>query len=282
MGSLVLAHKPEPQGGPVDYSAADAVSDSAADYGAQLDEASGAFYRIPQGYDAESTRKYPLLVYLHGSNVLGFITDLTYIGLGYTSTALTTQIDQAAGDAFRLARHCFVLMPQTEASVWDIPTLEALIDDFIATWPVDENRIYAHGWSMGGSGCRGLAVAREAAGKPLAAIVNITGSLTSSLGDVWAKTSVWSGCGGLDNAPRPALIAGIYAEGAAYWPAATETTQSRTRSSETENIKELTLGGMVINRLVEWPNMDHGTRTIALSDPDLIDWTFSQSLTNHP
>lgn len=258
------------------------MSDGATDYGAQLDEASGAFYRIPQGYDAESTRKYPLLIHLHGSGWQDYLFYLSYIGMGYSSLALTTQSDQAMGDAFRAARHCFVLVPRTSSSTWNASTISALIDTFVSSWPIDENRIYAHGWSMGGSGCRDLAVTRATAGKPLAAIVNITGSLISSLGNAWDKTSVWSGCGALDGAPRPALVAGIYDEGVAYWPAATESTESRTRDGNAENITEATLGGLVIDRLVEWPGLDHDCRAMALSDPDLIDWTFAQSLTNHP
>lgn len=282
MGTLVLARKPEPPSGIVDYTESDAVSDGATDSGAQLDETSNSFYRLPQGYDAESTRKYPLLIHLHGSGWQDYLYYLSYIGMGYTSLALTTQSDQTMGDAFRAARHCFVLVPRTSESTWNASTISALIDTFIAAWPVDENRIYAHGWSMGGSGCRDLAVTRATAGKPLAAIADFTGSLITSLGDAWDKTSVWSGCGDLDNAPRPALIEGIYDEGVTYWPAAVETTIERTRDSIAENIKNATLGGLIIDRHVAWPSLDHDCRDMALSDPDLIDWTFAQSLTNHP
>jgi poly(3-hydroxybutyrate) depolymerase len=269
--------------GVIDYSSIDATSDSAVDYGAQLDEASGAYFRLPEGYDPESARTYPLLIHLHGSGWNPYLYYLSYIGMGYTSLALTTQADQAMGDAFRAARHCFVLVPITEDSTWDASALSTLIDSFIATWPIDENRVYAHGWSMGGTGTRNLAITRAAAGKPLAAIFSVTGSLAPSLGDaVWSKTSVWAGCGDLDPAPRPALAAGIYAEGNAYWPEAETESLSRTRETLEENISSATLGGLIINRLVTWPALDHDSRDMALSLPELIDWTFTQSLSNHP
>jgi poly(3-hydroxybutyrate) depolymerase len=269
--------------GPTDYSALDASSDGGGDSGGAFDEVSGAYYRLPEGYDAESARTYPLLVHLHGSGWNTYLYYLSYVGMGYTSTAMTTQVDQTMGDAFRAARHCFVLVPQTASATWDAASLSAQIDAFVAAWPVDENRIYAHGWSMGGSGVRSLAVTRALVGKPLAAIFSVTGSIVPSLGDaVWAKTSVWVGCGDLDPDPRPELAAGIYAEGNAYWTEAETASLSRTRETLEENITSATLGGLVINRLVTWPALDHDSRDMALSLPELIDWTFAQSLTNHP
>ena len=283
MGTLVLARKVQTPQGPVDYSTIDAASDGGANPGAQLDEASGAYFRLPEGYDPESARTYPLLIHLHGSGWNPYLYYLSYIGMGYTSLSLTAQSDQTMGDAFRAARHCFVLVPITEDSTWDASALSTLVDSFIATWPIDENRVYAHGWSMGGTGTRNLAITRAADGKPLAAIFSVTGSLAPSLGDaVWAKTSIWVGCGDLDPDPRPALAAGIYAEGNAYWTEAETASLSRTRETLEENILSATLGGLVINRLVTWPALDHDSRDMALSLPELIDWTFAQSLTNHP
>ena len=93
-------------------------------------------------------RKWPLLLFLHGSGERG--SDLELV----KRHGPPKLIEQGKGFEF------VVVSPQCPAGEdWSTDMLNALLDEIIATYSVDENHIYATGLSMGGTGVWDLAIA---------------------------------------------------------------------------------------------------------------------------
>jgi len=95
----------------------------------------------PKGYDAEPERRWPLVVFLHGSGERG--TNLSVLERG-----------GPCGQDWLCEDLPFILVqPQCPADDWWEPTtVAALLDKLCATMRVDEERIYLTGMSMGGYG----------------------------------------------------------------------------------------------------------------------------------
>ena len=121
----------------------------------------------PDGYDP--TRTYPLLIYLHGAGGNG--EDIQV----YANVMRRPAPLEDRGDEFPY----LVLMPQSRTGIdWtdELAVLDDLLDYVVDTYPVDTNRIYLTGYSMGGSGVWGwgaYAPDRFAALVPVAGYWNI-------------------------------------------------------------------------------------------------------------
>jgi predicted peptidase len=101
---------------------------------------------LPQGYDANGKKKWPLLMFLHGSGEReGNLWRVTFHGPA-------KYIEQHADFPFIL------VSPQCPpGSKWSDDTLMGLLDEVIAKNRVDTNRVYLTGLSMGGYGTWSLA-----------------------------------------------------------------------------------------------------------------------------
>lgn len=118
---------------------------------------------MPPDADHEPARRYPVILFLHGAGERG--TNLELVRqhgiLGFLES----------GHALPF----IVVSPQCPAdSHWTlhIDALNALLDDVVARFPIDETRIYLTGMSMGGAGTWMLAGAypeRFAAIAPISA-----------------------------------------------------------------------------------------------------------------
>jgi predicted peptidase len=101
--------------------------------------------KLPPGYQ-NNDQKFPLLVYLHGSGVIG------------NSEMLREQI---APIVSKQEKYPFVLLaPLADDSNW-VAFNKAVIqqlDEVIQTHRIDQNRIYLTGFSMGGKGTWEIAV----------------------------------------------------------------------------------------------------------------------------
>jgi predicted peptidase len=98
---------------------------------------------LPSGYDADSSQRWPLILFLHGSGERG--SDLELVKL----YGIPKNLEMGDDLPF------IVVSPQCPAdSHWTlhIEALNALLDDVIARTRVDEDRVYLTGLSMGGAG----------------------------------------------------------------------------------------------------------------------------------
>ena len=96
---------------------------------------------LPEEFDPNQS--WPLIYYLHGAGSRGEDIERIRQESFLSDVGRTVQLP------------AIVIAPQAPTgSVWDdrIPTLEALLDGVTETYPVDENRIYLTGFSMGGFG----------------------------------------------------------------------------------------------------------------------------------
>jgi predicted peptidase len=97
---------------------------------------------LPTGYDASGRTRYPLVIFLHGSGESG--TDLS-------SVAIHGPPHQAATGR---ALPFILASPQSPYTCtyggYDPVMLDAFLDELLATLPVDADRVYLTGLSMGG------------------------------------------------------------------------------------------------------------------------------------
>ncbi len=207
----------------------------------------------------EQTRVYPLVVFLHGASASGNDNQLQIKGAG--AIGLAPWIDRGTQE-----KHpSFVLAPQAapKNSNWvrqwarpessesaDREPLELvieLIDKLIDKNPIDPNRIYLTGLSMGGFGTW-IAISRYP--ERFAAAIPVCGG-----GDVNAiaatRAAVWAFHGDADR----------------IVPAS----RSRQMISALEKAGEKP-------RYTEYVGVGHDAWTRAFAEPELVDWLFSQTL----
>lgn len=93
----------------------------------------------PKGYDAQGTKKWPLILFLHGSGERG--TNVQIVAKHGIPKIVANKPDFPF----------ITVSPQCPDGVWwSSEALIALLDDVIAHNAVDTNRIYLTGLSMGG------------------------------------------------------------------------------------------------------------------------------------
>lgn len=146
---------------------------------------------LPKGYDKGSEQKWPLILFLHGAGERG--DDLERVKVH----GLPKIVEQKADFPF------IVVSPQCPESSWwtdENEALNALLDEIIKEYAVDEDRIYLTGLSMGGFGTWSLATAYP---ERFAAIAPICGS-----GDPWRVAAIknipaWVFHGAKDEVVKP-------------------------------------------------------------------------------
>jgi predicted esterase len=117
---------------------------------------------LPEGYDADDSREWPLILFLHGAGERG--DSLAKVKVHGPPKL----VEQRPGDF-----PFIIASPQCPAGRWwSTEVLIRLLDELIATYRVDESRVYLTGLSMGGFGTWNLAM--EAPGR-FAAIAPICG-----------------------------------------------------------------------------------------------------------
>ena len=96
---------------------------------------------LPKEYGKEADKKWPVMVFLHGSGERG--SDLEKLKTHGPPKLI------AAGKEFPF----LVVSPQAPAGKgWDVETLNGMLDEVMAKYSVDANRVYLTGLSMGGGG----------------------------------------------------------------------------------------------------------------------------------
>lgn len=110
-------------------------------------------YFRPKDYSpADTVTKYPLVVFLHGSGQRG--TD-NFKQLSSNASSAMIFLSGATPDNQTLYP-CFWVAPQCQQG-WHDPAyvadqLQGLVDHFLATYPIDPDRVYLTGVSMGADG----------------------------------------------------------------------------------------------------------------------------------
>ena len=117
---------------------------------------------LPKDYGQEPGHKWPLLVFLHGSGESG--SDLNKVKTHGPAKLLAQGKDLPF----------VVVSPQapTSRQGWNLEVLNALLDEVIAKYRVDSERVYLTGLSMGGYGAWAWATANP---ERFAAVVPICG-----------------------------------------------------------------------------------------------------------
>lgn len=92
---------------------------------------------LPEDYNAD--KKYPLLLFLHGVGECGDNLELVKIHGPFNKVK-------------ELKLPFIIVAPQSTSRYWDMNTLNALLDELLAKYPVDSTRVYLTGLSMGGFG----------------------------------------------------------------------------------------------------------------------------------
>ena len=134
----------------------------------------------PAPYDrlVNDGRKYPLIIFLHGSGERG--DDLNLVKR-FGPPKMLSQ-----GKHFPF----IVASPQCAAeSSWDTAEILALIDTLSSQFAVDRNRIYLTGYSMGGHGTWAIAAA---APDRFAAIVPVAGGGSTEKATDLAEVPIWA------------------------------------------------------------------------------------------
>ena len=157
-------------------------------FGATVTKSIGYPYLLqrPADYDADPSRRFPLIIALHGSGECG--TDLRRVANGSGLARLA---------ATRPAFPFIVVSPQSpsEKEWFTVESLDATLADVLATNRVDVDRVYLTGLSMGGYATWDWACHRPDA---FAAIAPIAGEGNTDFAADLRHVPVWAFHGGDD------------------------------------------------------------------------------------
>ncbi|MDF1739201.1 MAG: prolyl oligopeptidase family serine peptidase [Verrucomicrobiales bacterium] len=194
---------------------------------------------LPDGYEADKEKAWPLMVFLHGAGERGDNLDLVKVH------GPPKRVE--AGEKFP-----FILAsPQCPAGSWwsDEPVLE-LIDHLESTYRVDKTRIYLTGLSMGGYGTWHFATK---APKRFAAIAPVCGGGIPYKMQFIPHLPVWAFHGGQDSVVPLDESARL--------------------------IKILRKNSNSGAKLTVYPKANHDSWTETYDNPELYKWFLSKSLT---
>ena len=139
---------------------------------------------FPDGYDKDPTKKWPLMLFLHGAGERG-------------SDVEKVRTHGPVKEVRRGHKLPFIIVaPQcVENELWDVPSLIALLDHVEHHYRVDKDREYLTGLSMGGFGTWELAAAQPGR---FAAIAPVCGGGNWIKAWMLTKTPVWAVHGDAD------------------------------------------------------------------------------------
>lgn len=191
---------------------------------------------LPEDYDSDPTRLWPLVLFLHGAGERGSDLELAAV---HGPPMLAD-----AGQEFP-----FVLVtPQcTESSQWvtELSTLSGLLDEVVASHRIDPSRISVTGLSMGGFGTWSLAVRYP---DRFAAIAPICGGMWLQSAAPIRDVPVWAFHGDADD------VVPI---------AATEQIVTELRSLDADV------------RFTRYAGVGHDSWTDTYANPEFYDWLLS-------
>lgn len=203
--------------------------------------------------DYDTISKYPLVIFLHGSGERGSDNEaqLKWGVLGFAEPEIMAHYRPIvvapqcpAGE--RWSAYDFEDMSMKETSTKQMQLLKALIDELVATMPVDRDRIYITGLSMGGFGTFD-ALARYP--ELFAAAVPVCGGGDPQQASKMVDVPMWIFHGAKDTAVNPQMSIDMYEA----------------------LIKAGAFPGLTI-----YPEAGHFSWIPAYNDDMMMDWLFSQ------
>lgn len=198
---------------------------------------------LPRGYGEDTSKKWPLMLFLHGAGERG--DNLALVAVHGPPKLVASQPDFP-----------FILVsPQCPAGqTWDNETLLALLDEVMADYAVDPTRVYLTGLSMGGFGTWSLGVSHP---EKFAAIAPICGG-----GEVIKVLLA-------DPAKAPALRSlPVWAFHGAKDPVVNVEESQRM-------VNALKRAGCQDVRLTVYPEAQHDSWTETYNNPELFRWFLS-------
>jgi poly(3-hydroxybutyrate) depolymerase len=193
---------------------------------------------LPEGYHRSRT-DWPLILYLHGAGDVG--DEIARVQSG--GLARRSELGP---------RLPFVIVaPQSPRPGWDVTELNAMLDDVLRRYRVDEDRVYLTGVSMGGYGSWALAAAHA---ERFAAIAPICGGGDLASVERLRSVPIWAFHGAEDRVVPP--------------------DESRKMAAALERA-----GGTV--RLTLYPGVGHESGTMAYAEPKLYDWFLAHRRQTH-
>ncbi len=195
--------------------------------------------------DLSANRRYPLIVYLHGSG-----DTLSRDNYWYKASI---QNDQPV---FVLTPKC-LNRDQGWGNTWtskhtpETANTLALVDSLVKKYPIDVNRLYIYGISMGGFGV--FSVLQKNPGKFAAAYAVCGGSDPAAAGVVM-KTPLWIFHGDADDIVPVYLSRDLY--------------------------KEIVKLGGKLTRYTEYPGVKHNSWDNVNQEPELPSWLLSKKQIN--
>ena len=212
-------------------------------------------YLVYSPKELEHTAALPLVIYLHGAGGVG--KDISKIKRQASTIVEFIQANRKE-PAIVVAPQCFERADGVKAC-WQANDLNVWLAHLVATLPIDENRIYLTGTSMGGYGTWMWCSANP---EHFAAVAPLCGGLgeggpkdiTPDFDD-WAKNlatvPLWAFHGGQDNVVP------------------TDRSQRMVKAMKENGGKE--------TKLTIYPKLGHGIARETFTDAAFYDWLFSHS-----
>jgi predicted peptidase len=185
---------------------------------------------LPEGYGKDD-KQWPLILFLHGAGESG--DNLAKVKVHGPPKIVEKKKD------FPFV----VVSPQSPARGWNVEALNALLDDVLAHYKIDKDRVYLTGLSMGGFGTWSLAAAQP---KKFAAIVPICGGGRAEDAKRLKDIPVWVFHGAKDTVVSP-------------------------KQSETM-VNALKEAGAKEVKYTVYPNAGHDSWTETYNNPELYKW----------
>jgi predicted peptidase len=193
---------------------------------------------LPPGYGKDRSQRWPTILFLHEAGERGSDIDLV------KQHGIAKVAEQDPDFPF------IAISPQCPEGTWwsfELEALSALLTDFCANHPVDLDRLYLTGISMGGYGVWNLAVAEP---DRFAAIAPICGGGDPDTVCAIKQVPVWAFHGAMDNVVL-----------------------MRESRKMVDALREC--GGSV--RFTIYPNAGHDSWTRTYANPRLYEWFLSHS-----
>lgn len=203
---------------------------------------------LPQGYDATSKKRWPVILFLHGAGERG------------TNLALVAKHGPPKLDAAQTNFPFIVVSPQCpDGQMWSDDLLLALLDEVETKYAVDKHRVYLTGLSMGGFGAWSLGLSHP---ERFAAVAPVCGG-----GETILIT--------LAQHYDPVKLAQLKSLGVWAFHGGKDTTVTPDESEHM--VKALRKVGCTDVKLTIYPETQHDSWNQAYADPELFAWFLQHS-----